>query len=146
MENSVMHKVLNTNDIPSLTESQKSELFDYMNFLVARNNAVFSLAHMVFGLVLIVIVLLYVRPTLNALVNNYEFTPVMLVFALWMALPAAIAILAVALIGVWKNRAWNFPLYNFGVNQARANFNEKYGLDISELSVKKIWAATVCKD
>ncbi len=70
----------------------------------------------------------------------------MLVFALWMALPAAIAILAVALIGVWKNQAWNFPLYNFGVTQARANFNEKYGLDISELSVKKIWAGTVCKD
>lgn len=142
----MMSKALNFSDIALLTEDQKSELCNYMNYLIARNNAVFSLAYIAFGLVLMVTVSLYLRPILNALVNNYEFTPVMLVFAVWMALPAAIAILAAAFASAWKNRAWHFPLYNFGVKQARANFNAKYGLDISELSVKKIWAGTVCKD
>lgn len=138
-----MSKPLNLPDIALLTEQQKSELFNYMNYLIARNNALTGLAHIAFALFFLGIATLYVVPTVKALVEGHELTPVVLEFMLWGFLPAAFALMIGALIIAWRYKAWNFPIFNYAVKQLRSDFITKYGLDIKRLNVKEIWSGVV---
>ena len=137
-----MSKPLNLPDITLLSENQKSELFNYMNYLLARNNALMGVVHIIFGLVLIGLTSLYSAPLINERTAGDEFTPFFQVL-LWVAQLTAFGIMVAAFLSGWKNKIWSLPLYNFGVKQFRVDFNMKYGLDISRLSVKEIWSGVV---
>lgn len=141
-----MSRALNFSDIALLTENQKSELCNYMNYLIARNNALIGLTHFVLGLSVMGFATFYVVPTLQEITAGDEFIPVSLAFILWAITPTAFAVLIAALFIGWRNRVWNLPLYNFGVKRLRADFMMRYGLDISRLSVKEIWAGVVCEN
>ena len=138
-----MSKTLNFPDITLMTEQQKSMLFFYMNCLIARNNALTGLAHIAFAVFFLGIVTLYVVPTLKALVEGQEFTPVVLEFVLWGILPAAYALMLGAFIIAWRYKAWNAILYNFEVRRLQSDFMMRFGLDIRGLSVNQIWSGVV---
>jgi hypothetical protein len=84
-----MSKPLNLPDIALLTEHQKSELFNYMNYLIARNNALMGFAYLAFGLSVMVFTSFYVAPSLEGITSGDDFLPVSTAYIMWLITPIA---------------------------------------------------------
>jgi len=134
-----MSKALKYEEISTLSEDQKNELFEYVYVLTQRDNAGKSIFLISLSVVCLFVVTVILTPMLNAHVAKAEFTPVMFSLALQILSPLTFGVVVGAIYTSKDKQPWNIRLFDKRVKQFQQEFHKKHYLDVSGLSAKEIW-------